>query len=268
MGRRLAYLLTVVTAATAALAVAAPPASADALPANMAAIGDSITRAYDDCCSYGDHPAQSWSTGVDSTDGITSHAERIAAHVSGFTAYNDAVTGSKMSAGPGQASTAAQQGAQYVTVLLGANDLCTSSPSTMTDTTTFTNEFTATLDALQGVSHVFVSSIPDIYQLYSVLKYNLLARTVWSAAKICQSMLALGESESDRQKVVARETAFNGILASVCGNHANCKWDGGATYATKFSASQVSTLDYFHPNKSGQAVLANVTWAHSFWPTS
>jgi hypothetical protein len=43
----------------------AQPARAEAppLPASMAAIGDSITRAYDVCCYYGDHPGQSWSTG-------------------------------------------------------------------------------------------------------------------------------------------------------------------------------------------------------------
>jgi hypothetical protein len=32
-----------------------------------------------------------------------------------------------------------------------------------------------------------------------------------------------------------------------------------------FSASQVSTLDYFHPSLSGQAALARVTWAASWW---
>ncbi len=32
-----------------------------------------------------------------------------------------------------------------------------------------------------------------------------------------------------------------------------------------FSASQVSTLDYFHPSLSGQAALARVTWAVSWW---
>jgi hypothetical protein len=32
-------------------------AAAPALPTSMAALGDSITRAYDVCCSYRDHPA-------------------------------------------------------------------------------------------------------------------------------------------------------------------------------------------------------------------
>jgi hypothetical protein len=34
------------------VAAATPPP----LPASMAALGDSITRAYDVCCAYSDHP--------------------------------------------------------------------------------------------------------------------------------------------------------------------------------------------------------------------
>jgi hypothetical protein len=34
-------------------------AASPALPNSMAALGDSITRAYDVCCSYSDHPGQS-----------------------------------------------------------------------------------------------------------------------------------------------------------------------------------------------------------------
>ena len=43
----------------AVVAQAAPPA-----PSSMAAIGDSMTRAADACCWYGDHPSNSWSTGA------------------------------------------------------------------------------------------------------------------------------------------------------------------------------------------------------------
>jgi hypothetical protein len=48
----------------------------------------------------------------------------------------------------------------------------------------------------------------------------------------------------------------------------HCRWDGGATYNYKFNASQVSILDFFHPDLDGQAALARVTWAASWWPTN
>jgi lysophospholipase L1-like esterase len=252
-----------------------PPVSAAATPAlpdSMAALGDSITRAYDVCCSYRDHPGQSWSTGGAWYDGISSHYERIRRRNSAITdrAHNDAVTGAKMSGAPAQASAAAAQHVAYVTVLLGANDLCTSSPSTMTPTETFKTQFSqamAILNEQLPQARIFVSSIPDIYQLWKVLHTNRVARTVWATAGICPSMLGATRTEAQRQLVVAREVAFNQILAEGCQQYgANCRWDGGATYNYRLSASQVSVLDFFHPDLDGQAALASVTWAASWWP--
>jgi len=270
---RVARIVVLALAVLLAGLVAQPAWAAPPLPASMAAIGDSITRAYDVCCSYGDHPGQSWSTGYTSYDGIASHYERIRQLNSAITGrgYNDAVTGAKMSAAPGQATQAVGQGARYVTILLGANDLCTSSPSTMTSPEDFGASFSqamATLMAPGQDRYVFVSSIPNIYQLWQVLHTNSLARWAWANFHICQSMLGATRTEAERQQVVDRERAFNQILSDVCAQYPRCRWDGGAVYNYQFSASQVSTLDFFHPSLSGQAALARVTWGASWWPSS
>jgi hypothetical protein len=73
-------------------------------------------------------------------------------------------------------------------------------------------------------------------------------------------MLSAANTEVQRQAVVSREAVFNQILAEACTKYRNCHWDGGAVYNYKFSASQISTLDYFHPGPSGQAALAGLTW--------
>jgi lysophospholipase L1-like esterase len=162
-----------------------------------------------------------------------------------------------MSAAATQAPRAVSQGAQYVTILLGANDLCTASPDTMTSTATFQTEFQAAMAKLTAglpKAHVFVSSIPNLYQLWQVLHTNSLARWVWATAHICQSMLGATRTEAERQQVVAREQAFNQILADTCAAYARCRWDGGAIYSYKFSASQISNLDYFHPSLSGPPI--------------
>ena len=273
IGRRLVIALLAVFVVVGLLAPVSA-AAAPALPTSMAALGDSITRAYDVCCSYRDHPGQSWSTGGTWYDGISSHYERIKGRNHAITghAYNHAVTGAKMSGAADQASAAAAQHVAYVTVLLGANDLCTSSPATMTSTDTFQAQFRqamATLKRQLPQARIFVSSIPDIYQLWKVLHTNRLARTVWATAGICPSMLGASRTEAQRQQVVAREVAFNQILRDTCHQYgANCRWDGGATYNYTFRASQVSVLDFFHPDLDGQAALARVTWAASWWPTT
>jgi lysophospholipase L1-like esterase len=272
MGRVARIVILALVVVLAGL-VAQPAWAAPPLPSSMAAIGDSITRAYDVCCSYGDHPGQSWSTGSTSYDGIASHYERIRRVNPAIAGrgYNNAVSGAKIAAAPSQAEKAVSQDAGYVTILLGANDLCTSSPSTMTSTETFQAQFSqamATLLAQDQDRYVFVSSIPNIHQLWEVLHTNSLARWVWTTAKICQSMLGATRTEAERQLVVDREKAFNQILAQVCAAYTRCRWDGGAVYNYRFSASQVSTLDFFHPSLSGQAALARVTWAASWWPSN
>jgi hypothetical protein len=268
-----ARLIPVLTC-LAAIAVFSPPAfAAPPLPSSIASIGDSITRAFDVCCWYGDHPAQSWSTGGGAFDGITSHYERILARKPSIYGhnYNDAHSGAKMRDAPGEAQAAVTQGAKYVTILMGANDVCTSSVSTMTSVTDFQNEFQATMSTLAtglpASSHVFVSSIPNIYRLWQLFHDNVTAELVWTGAGICQSMLSPSDTEANRQAVLAREQAFNQVLANVCGQYSSCRFDADAVFNYAFSASQVSKLDYFHPSLSGQAALASVTWAQSWWGT-
>ena len=243
-------------------------AAAAPLPSSMAAIGDSITQAVDVCCWYGNHPANSWSTGGASWDGVTSHYERIRAASSSVVGYNDAVSGARMSDAPGQASRAVGQGARYVTILMGANDLCTSSTATMTSVTTFRDQFRRTLATLRSGApdaRIFVASIPNLYHLWELYRYDMVAQSVWAAAGICQSLLSLSNTSAQRAMVRDRNTAFNTVLGQECAAYANCRFDRNAVYNYAFSRSQVSKLDYFHPSLSGQAALASITWATSWW---
>ena len=221
----------------------------------MAAIGDSITQAVDDCCSLGSHPQDSWSTGNGyPANGIQSHYVRLLAmnpSLAGH-AYNESVPGAKVADTEAQAQMAVAQGAQYVTILIGANDVCTGTIASMTSTSAFQAAFQTTMTTLESglpaESHIFVSSIPDIYQLWSVLHTNATARLFWSGGGICQSMLAATNTEAQRQQVLAQVVADNAVLAQVCGQYANCRWDDDATFDNQFTPSEVSTLDYFHPS--------------------
>jgi hypothetical protein len=121
------------------------------------------------------------------------------------------------------------------------------------------------LDGLPAGAHVFVASIPNLYQLWSILRTDPIAQAVWQVAGICPAMLRLFTRSADRQLVVDREVAFNAILADVCGDHPSCRFDGNAVYDFAFTRSMVSRLDYFHPSLAGQATLAAVTWNASWW---
>jgi len=266
-----AGLVSIVSAVVVATA-AVPAQASPALPNSMAAIGDSMTRAADVCCWYGDHPANSWSTGSAGWDGVSSHYERILARngkISGRN-HNDAVSGARMSDGPNQARDAVAQKAQYVTVLLGANDVCTSSPATMTSVDTFRSQTRQTLEILKNGlpsrSVVFVSSIPDVYQLWSIYHTDSVASAVWETASICQSLLDPSRTDADRLLVRERNRAFNEVLQQECEAYGSrCKFDNNAVFNYDFAKSDVSKLDYFHPSLIGQAHLAQITWGSSWW---
>ena len=244
------------------------------LPKSMAAIGDSMTQAADVCCWYGDHPANSWRRGGAGWAGVLPHSERIRAENPDIAGRNnhDSVSGARMDDGPGQAARAVQQQARYVTILLGANDLCTSSVDTMTSVEAFRADYQATLQTLfAGLPRratVFVASIPDVYQLWQVYHGDPVAELVWDVADICQSLLSPARTEADRQLVRDRNLAFNQVLADECATYSRCLFDGNAVFTTQFTRSDVSTLDYFHPSLTGQARLASVTWGATWWGSS
>lgn len=249
------------------LAVGIQPRQAS-FPRSMAALGDSITRAHSACCHSGDQPELSWSTGTGLEGGIHSHYRRLLELQPGVSRNNNAVSGARVADLPAQATVAASQRAEYVTILIGANDLCASSPATMTSVEEFEGHIMsalAILDERLPRSRVFLGSIPDLYQLWAVLHGNPSASRKWAVSNICQSMLSASNTEADRQMVVKRQQAFNSVLARSCSRFRSCRWDGGAVYGYRFSAQDVSTLDYFHPGVRGQEALAELTWKASYW---
>jgi lysophospholipase L1-like esterase len=261
--------------ALAAVLLPTPPAAADAgpIPSSMAGLGDSITRGYNACDPYVDCTWRSFSTGGSGL--VNSHYLRILAKNSAINGHNrnDARSGAKASAMPGQAAIAVSQQVRYVTLLIGANDACTSSESTMTSVSTYRGYIDSALGTLKAglpTVRVLVISIPDIYRLWSVGRANAAALTAWSGYGICPSMLyrawsTSGADEARRKRVQQRVIDFNTQLAQACAAFGpNCRFDNNAVFNYRFSLSQLSSWDYFHPNVNGQAVLAQITYAAGF----
>lgn len=256
--------------------VAAMPAPAftDGLPDSMAAIGDSITQAanLDGTTLGSSNPQHSWSTGYDSGDIILSHYERIVAKNSTISGknYNDAVSGAKMVDAPAQADKAVTQNVEYVTLLMGGNDVCTSSRDTMTSVADYERYYRSAMSKLStGLPNakIYVVSVPDVYQLWKLFNTNNTAKMVWRSFKICQSMLNSTNTEADRQFVRQRNIDFNTVLKNVCAEYAQCRYDGDAIFKYQFTKSDVSSVDYFHPSKTGQKNIAATSWAAGYWPT-
>nr|WSX52013.1 SGNH/GDSL hydrolase family protein [Streptomyces sp. NBC_00974] len=233
-------------------------------PASVAAVGDSITRGFDACSVLADCPEASWATGDDPQ--VHSLAARLLGEAEApARSWNYAVTGSRMADLPGQLAAAAAHKPDLVTVMVGSNDACRPTASSMTPPAAFRAGFEkalADLRAASPTSQVYVSSVPDLQRLWQQGKDDPMVRQIWKLG-ICQSMLADPISAATgatarREQVRARVVEYNEALREVCGKDPLCRYDGGAVFQYPFSAEQLSHWDWFHPGKDGQARLAEL----------
>ena len=277
MTRRAPPLALILVLLLTALIPAAAAAADPRLPSSMAAVGDSITRAASSAGSLGvDAPQNSWATGTSTT--VDSHARRLGALGAQLTTHNLAVSGAKMVNLDAQMANVVNVQPDYVTVLIGGNDLCTDTVAQMTSVADFRSQFQTAMARLMSGTQgpgtvVYVVSIPNVYQLWSLFRGSWWARFIWSTADICQSLLANPTSGQTadvtrRETVRQRNIAYNAELASVCAGYASrCRFDNNAAFNTTFTTSDVSG-DYFHPSTAGQAKLASVSWAAGYtWAT-
>ena len=240
-------------------------------PTSMAALGDSITRAFAACERGGDCVEASWATGT--ADGLDSHAQRLGIGDPADVA-NLAVSGARVAGLADQVRDAVAARPEYVTVLVGANDACAADEADMTPVEEYTATFGAALDALvRGLpeARVLVLSVPDLYRLWEVGRNRPEVVSRWKSSGVCASMLGDPEdtgaqAQDRRERVRTRVQAYNTAMDAACDRHApNCRSDRNAVFDTRFDLADVSPVDYWHPSSQGQATLARVAWEAGFW---
>lgn len=273
--RRRLWLVAVLSGAllTGVLPASAAASDPPPLPGSMAVVGDSISQAASSGGSLGtDYPQNSWATGTNSS--VNSHYLRLLGMnpaISGQN-HNHSVSGAKMVDLDLQMQQVVTLAPDYVTVLMGGNDLCTDTAPQMTPVATFRSQFETAMETLSTGSpttSVYVVSIPEVYHLWELFKDNWWARFIWNVGNICQSLLADPQSTDPddiarRAEVAQRNVAFNTQLAEICADYERCRFDNNAVYNTEFVASDAAG-DYFHPSISGQAKLAAVSWSAGYW---
>ena len=238
----------------------------DSSPASLAAVGDSITRAFDACSVLQDCPEASWATG--SSTEVDSLAVRLLGTAkAASSSWNYAVSGARMADLAGQMAQAAAKRPGLVTVMAGANDACRDSTAAMTSVADFRTQFEDALRTLRDAApkaQVYVASVPNLKRLWSEGRTNPLGKQVWKLG-ICPSMLGDADALDSaamlrRDTVQKRVEAYNTVLKEVCAKDRRCRFDGGAVYDYRFGTAQLSQWDWFHPSVNGQARLAEIAY--------
>ncbi|MFF0480138.1 SGNH/GDSL hydrolase family protein [Streptomyces sp. NPDC004435] len=244
----------------------APASPWDVAPGSVAAVGDSLTRAFDACALLADCPEASWATGTDPA--VNSLALRLlgTGRVAG-NSWNLARSGARVAALPEQMARAAAERPGLVTVMIGANDACRPTPAGMTSVAEFRRSFETAMARLRKgapEARVYVASVPDLLRLWDTGRTSPTALRVWELG-VCGSMLAdpedLGAAAGKRRAAVRdRVVAYNEVLAEVCAADGLCRYDGGAVFGFRFDGSLLSGWDWFHPSRAGQARLAELAY--------
>ncbi|MFJ7985704.1 SGNH/GDSL hydrolase family protein [Streptomyces sp. NPDC096351] len=257
---------TTATPRTTPKPVPSPSPLWDVSPASVAAVGDSVTRAFDACAILADCPESSWATGTDTA--VNSLAMRLLGpEKAAARSWNLARSGARMAELPEQMAAAAAERPELVTVMMGANDACRATPELMTPVADFRTQFETALARLRKgapKAQVYVASVPSLMHLWSTGRIVPMGLEVWKLG-VCGAMLAdaadLGASaERRRAEVQDRVVAYNRVLSEVCAKDERCRYDGGAVFGFRFDRAQLSPWDFFHPSRDGQARLAELAY--------
>jgi lysophospholipase L1-like esterase len=232
------------------------------------ALGDSITTAAGTCGPYLRCLDESWATGTQ----VYSVFQRLRA------AQPDVNVEPVNLAEPGvgvgylytEAEGAVTRKADYVTILIGANDACQWPMMSSRAFRAYLDEALAVLEDGRPAARVEILSIPDLGQLWRIEHSSPLALLIWQF-KECPSMMTNAGSTAAanvrrRRSIGKRINAYNYELAQACKRYHRhlCHWDGGRTHRIRFTTEMVG-LDRFHPNLHGQQELARTPVSPSWF---
>ena len=279
---------------TLALLLASPALAKDPRrePLRLVSIGDSITEAINAeelnplkgltrnrWASWVNGYTKDWNRLLDRSD-VSSHNQRITAQFGkeGRKNKQAARRGAESDKMLKQAGKAVKLQADYVTVLMGQNDVCGDHFSDIPTDAEFEANMRAGFDLMEAGlpagATIYTLAIIDIYRLWQIGEelelFDILeCHDLWEllSDKVpCATMLSSDNDEVDRQFTRSRIIAFNTILANLVAEYdardEHHYWQfTDVSFTVPFETEDVSEIDCFHPSADGQKQLSAETWA-------
>lgn len=286
----------------------------DRMPASMGALGDSITagvlasfRRSEFWMPWNEflialkvlklgiskepnsltNPQKSWAAGWDKQSEVFSHARRLSEIQNlkkQIPTFNAAVSGDEskhvLNEQLDNLKSWSQQNINqafpdYVTIMVGPNDICAESSRHMVPVETYYSNIQKTVDEILASSpnsKLLVGSLPNIENLRAVAKdaklhVGLSCEKLWETVNLCPT-LTTEDDPIERQIIGQRVLEYNQALKDIVESRRDVYGDrvrfAEKTYEAEFNKDHLS-VDCFHPNPEGQELLADTTFASSWW---
>jgi lysophospholipase L1-like esterase len=228
----------------------------------MTAIGDSLTSGFDSEF-LGDNRSLSWSTG--SSAQVFSHAQRLRRAGKHVNTHNLSVPGTKITSLAPQISLMLLGSPDYVTLTLGANDLCAMDAQNSEDhqnrfATMLRHELYRIIQRKPSVK-ILIMPIPNMYNLWEVAIDHGSCQSRWDLTDFCPVLLDSARTPTERQEFVERWRSMNGILAHLAAAFPDNVLFDPTVAESVFTMDDLSELDCFHPSIAGQNLIAEKTWS-------
>ena len=228
----------------------------------VGAIGDSLSAGFN-AKHIGDNRELSWCTGESPL--VNSHLQRLEAFFGKrFRGVNEAIAGSVAADLEHQTSRLLPNHPLYMTLNIGANDVCTWEPHGYEPKLAkFEDDVRAAVTRLvtaePGVT-ITMAPIPNVYNLREVAHAVPGCQVKWDILGMCNPLLGSQRTQADREAFRVRWQQTNDALARVAASFPQQVKFNENAIDTPFTWDDVSPIDCFHPSILGQNLLAEKTW--------
>lgn len=235
---------------------------------SLVALGDSLTTAFDAEGIF-ENLDYSWSTGTTSDPRLVSHYKHLKQMMptADVLQENLATSGSMAAETITQVQQMRSLHPNYVTLLSGANDLCTWIDPDLEHIQIYKHQLIETLDYLIAHSpevKILLVPIPNLAEVYNLGIANH-CEEKWSIFNVCQKLLSPSNTELDRQQFYTGLEQMNLTIYDVAqSRQQNVKFATGVDQA-RLTFDQISKIDCFHPSVAGQNYLAQLTWSSGWF---
>jgi lysophospholipase L1-like esterase len=236
-------------------------------PYVVGALGDSISAGFN-ALRYGDNRDLSWSGGLDAGGLVQSHARRIKSLLGdrNVVVVNEAFVGAESYQLPRQASRLLRVKPDYVTIAIGANDVCTWYEDYLPKLELYQKHLKGVINQIIAANSnvkIVLAPVPSIPLMYDLGSQRAGCQAKWDTMGVCKPLLAKDRTPEQRLEFVSRYRHLNQVIAEIAGLYpANIRF-ASALSESVFDVSMISPLDCFHPSIKGHNLISEL----SFDPT-